>query len=93
MGLDLYLEAKLHLPPYSIELAPVRQAIAQARELDEQRGACGLNRGAMDESARRGFANGAFEALAEDVPKVVEAFYPEGVATSAQKDANPRATA
>lgn len=30
MGLDMYLEAKLHLPPYSTELAPVRQAIGQA---------------------------------------------------------------
>lgn len=30
MGLDMYLEAKLHLPPYSEELAPVRQAIGQA---------------------------------------------------------------
>lgn len=30
MGLDMYLEAKLHLPPYNTELAPVRQAIGQA---------------------------------------------------------------
>lgn len=30
MGLDMYLEAKLHLPPYSEELAPVRQAIGKA---------------------------------------------------------------
>ena len=30
MGLDMYLEAKLHLPPYSEELAPVRLAIGQA---------------------------------------------------------------
>lgn len=30
MGLDMYLEAKLHLPPYSTELAPVRQAIGKA---------------------------------------------------------------
>lgn len=30
MGLDMYLEAKLHLPPYSKELAPVRHAIGQA---------------------------------------------------------------
>lgn len=30
MGLDMYLEAKLHLPPYSEELRPVRQAIGQA---------------------------------------------------------------
>lgn len=30
MGLDMYLEAKLHLPPYNTELAPVRHAIGQA---------------------------------------------------------------
>lgn len=30
MGLDMYLEAKPHLPPYSTELTPVRQAIGQA---------------------------------------------------------------
>jgi len=30
MGLDMYLEAKLHLPPYNKELAPVRHAIGQA---------------------------------------------------------------
>jgi hypothetical protein len=30
MGLDMYLEAMLHLPPYNTELAPVRHAIGQA---------------------------------------------------------------
>ena len=30
MGLDMYLEAKLHLPPYSEELAPVRLVVGQA---------------------------------------------------------------
>jgi hypothetical protein len=30
MGLDMYLEAKLHLPPYNTELAAVRHAIGQA---------------------------------------------------------------
>lgn len=30
MGLDMYLEAKFHLPPYSEELTPVRQVIGQA---------------------------------------------------------------
>ena len=30
MGLDMYLEARLYLPPYSEELAPVRQAIGKA---------------------------------------------------------------
>ncbi|EIL97356.1 hypothetical protein AB7849_18665 [Rhodanobacter sp. 115] len=30
MGLDMYLEAKLHLPPYNKALDPVRQAIGKA---------------------------------------------------------------
>ncbi len=30
MGLDMYLEAKLHLPPYNKALDPVRQAIGNA---------------------------------------------------------------
>ena len=31
----------------------------------------------LDEAARRGFANGAFEELEEDVPALVEEFYPD----------------
>lgn len=70
-------------PIYYVDLVvrsglTLEQAIAQARELDEQRRACGFDQGALDESARRGFANGAFEELEEDVPAVVEEFYPEG---------------
>jgi len=70
-------------PIYYVDLVvrdglTLEQAIAQAREQDEQRRACGFEQGALDESARRGFANGAFEELEEDVPAVVEEFYPEG---------------
>lgn len=70
-------------PIYYVDLVvrdglTLEQAIAQARERDEQRRACGFDQGALDESARRGFANGAFEELEEDVPAVVEEFYPEG---------------
>ncbi|MGS1015207.1 recombination directionality factor [Rhodanobacter sp. UC4450_H17] len=70
-------------PIYYVDLVvrdglTLEQAIAQARDQDEQRRACGFDQGALDESARRGFANGAFEELEEDVPAVVEEFYPEG---------------
>jgi hypothetical protein len=51
------------------------QAIAQAKELDEQRRAIGFDQAALDEAAHKGFANGAFEELDEDVPAVVEEFY------------------
>ncbi|MBN8281300.1 MAG: hydrolase or metal-binding protein [Gammaproteobacteria bacterium] len=55
----------------------LEQAIAQAREVDQSRRDAGFDQEALDEAARRGFANGAFEDLAEDVPAVVEEFYPD----------------
>jgi hypothetical protein len=61
------------------------QAIAQAKDLDEQRRASGFDQVALDEAARKGFANGAFEEMEEDVPAVVEEFYPP--ATQQRPDA------
>ena len=58
----------------------LEQAIAEARVKDEQRQDCGFDQAALDEAARQGFANGAFEELEEDVPAVVEEFYSEGEA-------------
>ena len=55
----------------------LEQAISHARELDESRKASGFDQGALDEAARHGFSNGAFEDLVEDVPAVVEEFYPD----------------
>lgn len=51
-------------------------AIKAAQERDEQRRAAGLDQAALDEAARLGFANGAFEDLAEDVPAIAEEFFP-----------------
>lgn len=70
-------------PIYYVDLVvrtglTLAQAIEQARELDEQRRASGFDQSALDEAARRGFGNGAFEELEEDVPAVVEEFYPAG---------------
>lgn len=55
----------------------LEEAIAQAKEMDESRRASGFDQAALDESARRGFANGAFEESSEDGAAVVEEFYPE----------------
>ena len=55
----------------------LEEAIAQAIQTDEARKLAGVEQDALDEAARRGFANGAFEDLAEDVPAVVEEFYPQ----------------
>ena len=68
-------------PIYYVDLVvrsglTLEQAIGQARELDEQRRASGLDQAALDEAARQGFADGTFEELEEDAPAVVEEFYP-----------------
>lgn len=55
----------------------LEEAIARAREFDSQRKASGLDQTALDETARAGFGNGAFEESGEDIPAVVEEFYPE----------------
>ena len=55
----------------------LEQAIEEARELDQRRQTSGFDQAALDEAARQGFANGAFEELEEDVPAVVEEFFPE----------------
>lgn len=55
----------------------LEQAIVEAQAKDAQRKDSGFDQEALDEAARRGFANGAFEDLVEDVPAVVEEFYLE----------------
>jgi hypothetical protein len=44
--------------------------------LDQQRKDSGFDQEALEEAACTGFANGTFEDLVEDVPAVVEEFYP-----------------
>ena len=60
----------------------LEQAIGEAREKVAQRKDSGFDQAALDEVALRGFANGAFEELEEDVPAVVEEFYPEASPSS-----------
>lgn len=55
----------------------LEEAIARTRELDGQRKASGFDQASLDEAARLCFSNGAFEESGEDVPAVVEEFYPE----------------
>lgn len=56
----------------------LEQAVVKACELDGTRQDAGFDQAALDEAAAQGFANGAFEELDDDVPAVVEEFYPEG---------------
>lgn len=55
----------------------LEEAITQARQLDGARREAGFFQVALDEAARKGFASGGFEELAEDAPSVAEEFYPE----------------
>ena len=55
----------------------LEDAISEAKQRNESRRATGFDQVALDEAARRGFASGAFEDLVDDVPAVVEEFYPE----------------
>ncbi|WP_367189898.1 hydrolase or metal-binding protein [Burkholderia sp. Ed8] len=55
----------------------LEEAIARARELDNQRKASGFDQAALDVAAQLGFGNGAFEESSEDAPSVVEEFYLE----------------
>ena len=66
----------------------LEQAVAEAVERDAVRKAAGIDQAALDEAARQGFANGAFEELEEDVPAVVEEFYPSGNSEVAQAHAS-----
>ncbi len=52
--------------------------------MDGARKEAGFDQVALDEAARQGFANGAFEELDEDVPAVVEEFFPESQAVTAK---------
>ncbi|WP_454693198.1 recombination directionality factor [Achromobacter aegrifaciens] len=61
----------------------LQEAIRDAQQLDAQRREAGFDQDALDQAARLGFANGAFEESEEDVPAVVEEFFPEDQATPA----------
>lgn len=54
----------------------LEEAIKDAQRLDTQRREAGFDQDALDKAARLGYANGAFEESVEDVPAVVEEFFP-----------------
>lgn len=102
MPLELKLRGKsttmsFHTPIYYVDLVvregmSLEEAVAQAKELDTQRKAAGFDQAALDEAARKGFANGAFEELEEDVPAVVEEFFPEAGNSDGTHSASPEPT-
>lgn len=73
-------------PIYYVDLVlrtgyTLESAIADARERALRRAEAGIDLVAMEAAARHGFANGTFEELEEDVPAVVEEFFPEATVT------------
>jgi hypothetical protein len=69
-------------PIYYVDLTvrtgmTMADAMASAKTDDEARKASGFDQSALDEAAKQGFANGAFEESEEEGAAVVEEFFPE----------------
>ncbi|WP_298052513.1 hydrolase or metal-binding protein [uncultured Paenalcaligenes sp.] len=62
----------------------LEEAISEAKALHEQRLQAGYDQRALDDAARLGFSNGAFEDSNEESAEVMEEFYPEQSSTSPQ---------
>lgn len=56
------------------------EAIAGAKSEDGQRKGSGFDQVALEETAHKGFANGAFEESVEEGADLVDEFYPHEVA-------------
>lgn len=74
-------------PVYYVDLTvrdgvTLEEAITEARVNDERRKAAGYDQSALDESAKQGFGNGAFEDSGEDIPEIVEEFFPDSSANA-----------
>ena len=72
----------------------LEDAITEAREVNERRMAVGYDQAALDAAAKVGFGNGAFEDSAEELPEIVEEFFPEtaGVGSGNETGNNAAAT-
>jgi hypothetical protein len=56
----------------------LEEAISDARARHDNRQSVGFDQEALDQAARLGFENGAFEETEDDLPDVLEEFYPVG---------------
>ena len=66
------------------------EALLTANALDEQRQSTGFDQIALDEAARRGFGNGAFEDSEEESGAVIEEFFSTPVTESANTQSETR---
>ncbi|KVU26553.1 phage capsid protein [Burkholderia ubonensis] len=64
----------------------LEDALMQAKELDTRRRAAGFDQAALDDAARLGFANGAFEDSPDEQAAVAEEFYPDAADRSGAED-------
>ncbi|CAJ3342453.1 Uncharacterised protein [Burkholderia pseudomallei] len=78
-------------PIYYVDLtvrsgSTLEEALAKAHELDARRKLAGFDQAALDDAARLGFANGAFEDSPEERAAVAEEFYPAAEAVQSNGD-------
>jgi hypothetical protein len=76
-------------PVYYVDLTvregmTLEQAVAEAKSKQEANALAGIDVELLDEAARTGFANGAFEDSEDEVPAILEEFYPEPQAEGQQ---------
>lgn len=99
LPLEMKLRAKSttmshRTPVYYVDLTTregvgLNEAISQARHLNQERQAAGHDQDALDAIAKVGFNNGLFEETEDEVPAVLEEFYPthnEGMAPQVNHD-------
>ncbi|TIH07483.1 hydrolase or metal-binding protein [Pseudomonas leptonychotis] len=71
----------------------MEEALLAAKQLDEARLSAGFDQAALDNAARQGLSNGAFEDSEEDSGAIAEEFFPtEGEPAQPQTSANQAAT-
>lgn len=91
LPLELRIRAKsttqsYRTPIYYVDLTvregmTLEDAITEAKQTDVHQKASGFDQAALDDVARAGFGNGAFEDSEDEIPAIVEEFYAEGEAT------------
>jgi len=67
----------------------MEDALLEAKRLDETRQASGFDQTALDQAARQGFNNGAFEDSEEDTGVIVEEFFPATGAVHSHEEPPP----
>lgn len=66
-------------------------SIAEAKALNERRLAVGFDQAALDAAGKQGFGNGAFEEGEEEIPEIVEEFFPLSEGDGGSEGANTTA--